>query len=108
MRLLKKLGDFLDTADATETDLQSLTRQVSVALEAKKASAVENAKQFTLDLGISEGFSDLKAQLGELKDTTLEYLQLSKSERKLFDAFGRISEPISREEALYVDSYKGK
>eukprot|EP00913_Durusdinium_trenchii_P013151 g12344.t1 len=71
MRLLKKVGDLLDSADENSADLQSLTRHVGDALGAQKAvEAVENAKRVTLDFGIVEGLSDLKNQLGsDLQDS---------------------------------------
>lgn len=72
MRFLKQVGELLDSADekATDTDLQSLTRQVGDTFGAKKAvEAVESAKRVTLNFGIVEGLSDLKNQIGsDLKE----------------------------------------
>ncbi|CAE7217715.1 unnamed protein product [Symbiodinium pilosum] len=63
MRLLKRVGELLDTADekATEADLQTLTRHVGDALGSK----ANEASGIKLDLGIVEGLSDLKNQLQE-------------------------------------------
>jgi len=58
----------LDTADekASDADLQSLTRQVGDAFQAK---AKEAGTKRVLDFGIVEGLSDLKNQIGsDLKD----------------------------------------
>ena len=75
MRFLKQVGDLLDSADekTTDTDLQSLTRQVGDTFGAKKAvEAVETAKRVTLDFGIVEGLSDLKNQIGsDLKELSV-------------------------------------
>lgn len=72
MRFLKQVGELLDSADekATDTDLQSLTRQVGDTFGAKKAvEAVESVKRVTLNFGIVEGLSDLKNQIGsDLKE----------------------------------------
>ncbi|CAE7911177.1 unnamed protein product [Symbiodinium necroappetens] len=62
MRLLKKVGDLLDTADekTTEANLDTLTRHVGDAFggNSNEASGIK------LDLGIVEGLADLKNQIG--------------------------------------------
>ncbi|CAE6967094.1 unnamed protein product [Symbiodinium natans] len=60
MRLLKRVGDLLDTADekATEANLETLTRHVGDAFGTNEAGGIK------LDLGIVEGLADLKHQIG--------------------------------------------
>eukprot|EP00931_Biecheleriopsis_adriatica_P029799 TRINITY_DN17630_c0_g1_i1.p1 TRINITY_DN17630_c0_g1~~TRINITY_DN17630_c0_g1_i1.p1 ORF type:complete len:482 (-),score=167.35 TRINITY_DN17630_c0_g1_i1:26-1471(-) len=66
--LLQRFGNLLDAADekTSESDLQSLTRQVAGdaagALEAAAGGAAKRVK--TLDFGIAEGFADLTNQIG--------------------------------------------
>ncbi|CAK8990852.1 Protein terminal ear1-like [Durusdinium trenchii] len=97
MRLLKKVGDLLDSADENSADLQSLTRHVGDALGAQKAvEAVENAKRVTLDFGIVEGLSDLKNQLGsDLQELKGNFIEKGEEEDHVQDRLAALRERVA-------------
>ncbi|CAE7918276.1 unnamed protein product [Symbiodinium sp. KB8] len=96
MRLLKKVGDLLDTADekTTEANLDTLTRHVGDAFggNSNEASGIK------LDLGIVEGLADLKNQIG----TDLKGLGVQRDRGSESDAGVRLAALKERVEELHA------